>query len=125
MVGVGCVVAKLDRLVGEIHVLLTVEAWVEGADEGAGRIVDGGGEPALAVVAQLGAEVVVADDAAQRRDDIDEHQRKYDVGDGCREQVTQRADLGVEDDTLGDDAQGHNGQRERQLQSTCQHSNRM
>ena len=62
MVGVGDVAAERDGRVRVVDVALAVEARIEGADEIAAGIVDGGREPALGVVAQLVGEEVLPDE---------------------------------------------------------------
>ncbi len=80
VIGVGDVAAELDRRVRVVDVALAVEARVESADEAAARVVDGGRQPSLGIVAQLVGEKMLTDDAAQGRDDVDEQQRECQIG---------------------------------------------
>ena len=96
MVGIGGVAADLDRQAGKIHVPLAVEPRIEGADELAAPVVDGGGEPALCVIAQLFPEELVADDAAQWRDHINQRQCEHHIGNASRHHMAQRPELRVE-----------------------------
>ena len=76
VVGIGDVVAEVDRLAGVVHVTQAIEARIEGADEVAARVVDGRRQPALGVVVQFFAQRVVAHDAADGRQHVDEQQRE-------------------------------------------------
>ena len=96
VVGIGDIVAEFDGRVGVVDVAQAIEAGIEGADEIALGIVDGGREPAFGVVAQLVAHGGPAEDAPDGGDDVDEEERECDVDDrrGCH--VTQGSQLGIE-----------------------------
>ena len=122
VVGVGDVAAERDGRVRVVDVALAVEARIEGADEAAARIVDGGGEPALGVVAQLVGEEVLPDEPAQRRYHVDECQREGQVADGEGQHVAQRAEAGPGGEREDEEAQNANRQREQQLERADQQS---
>ena len=105
VVGVGDVVAEVDGLARVVDVALAIEARVEGADEAAARIVDGGREPALGVVVQLVGERVVADDAADRRQHVDQQQGEGEIDDAGAGDVAQRAEARVEGNAVQKDMQ--------------------
>ena len=122
VVGVGDVAVERDGRVRVVDVALAVEARIEGADEAAARVVHGRGQPPLGVVAQLVAEEVLPDEAAQRRDDVDERQREHEVADGEAETVAQRAEAGPGGEHEGEPAHDAKRQREQQLQRAKQKS---
>ncbi len=122
MVGVGDVVAEVDRLAGVVDVAQAIEARIEGADEVAARVVDGRRQPALGVVVQLFAQRVVADDAADGRQHVDEQQRERDVENGGAGDVAQRAEPRVESNPVQQQMQNAERQERQQLERSQQHA---
>ena len=122
VVGVGDVAADPDGGVRVIDVALAVEARVEGADEAAAGIVDGGREPALGVVAQLVGEEMLADDPPQRRDRIDQQQREQQVQHRRRHDMPERSEVGPGRRHEQHQPQQAQRQREHQLERAQQQS---
>jgi hypothetical protein len=95
VIRVGDVAAERDCCVRVVYVALAVEARVEGADEAAAGIVDGGREPALGIVAQLVGKEVLPDKPAHRGHGVDQHHGEGEIGDGERQRPAQRAEAGL------------------------------
>ncbi len=122
VVGVGDVVADIDGRARVVDVAQAIEARVEGADEVAVGVVDGGRQPALGVIAQLLAKRDLADEAANGRDDVDERHGEEDVEEHSAGDVAQRPETGIERHPVEQHAQETERQEHQQLERARQHT---
>src|SRR5262249_61786660 len=93
VVGIGYVVSECDGGVRVVDIALAIEARIKGADERTTGVVDSGCKPAFGIGAQLLAEKMLPDDAAQRRNDIDEHNREGREAGATDEAMAQQAEV--------------------------------
>ncbi len=106
------------RGIGVVDVAQAIEPGVEGADEVAGRVIDGGRKPALGVVAELFTQHILAGDAAQRGDRINEDQRKRDVDGGGDGEMPERPEAGIECDPFAEKAHDPHRDADQKLART-------
>ena len=120
VIGVRYVAAMRDRRVRVVHVAQAIEARIEGADEISLGIIDGGGEPALGVVAELLVHREVAQIAADGRCDVDQEESEEDVEKGGGEDVAQWPELRIESHAHHQPAQHRARQPENKFRESRQ-----
>lgn len=122
VVGIGDVVPKRDGGVRKVDIALAIEARIKGADKRTTRVVDSGCKPAFGVVAQLVAQKMLPDQAAQRGHDIDEHEREGHVAGGKAKAMAQRPEARPDGQREDERTDNPRWQREHKLQRADQQS---